>query len=302
MIPMWASKVVVGQNTNTDLARPLSVALIRASASVTLPESALVLIDVSQGTGEDFCSVPANCQRDFGTCDSNMVPTGFNTSSMGTRDLDGALEYATFISACSRPRSIALTYDDGPTNNTEELLDLLMEAGAKATFFVAGNINGRGAIDETSQWTEVIKRMEEDGHQIASHSWSHSNLDTITSEARTTEIVKNERAIANILGKYPTYMRPPFLQCDETMGCLDDMRHLGYHLISFSFDSGDWMSPYDIAPMVERFENEFQLITERNGSMLLIQQETIRTSALELTRHILQRISEAKWEGMYSCS
>jgi peptidoglycan/xylan/chitin deacetylase (PgdA/CDA1 family) len=52
--------------------------------------------------------------------------------------------------------------------------------GAKATFLVTGNNIGKGYIDEN--WADVISKMYANGHQIASHTWSHQNLDLITHE------------------------------------------------------------------------------------------------------------------------
>ena len=56
-------------------------------------------------------------------------------------------------------------------------------------------------------------------------------------------MIKNERAIAYIIGKYPTYMRPPHSQCNETPGCQDDMRRLAYHRVLFDLDTQDYLHP-----------------------------------------------------------
>ncbi|KIW89695.1 uncharacterized protein Z519_09851 [Cladophialophora bantiana CBS 173.52] len=255
------------------------------------------LADVVQGTGADFCSVPGNCQEDFGICDSDTTPAGYNMSVDPRRE-KGQIEYGQFISNCYIPRTIALTYDDGPSENTEELLNILDEAGAKATFFIAGNSNGKGPIDTTSKWTDVIKRMVEDGHQVASHTWSHPDMDEMGSQDRRLDMAKNERALANILGKYPTYMRPPYLHCSNQSGCLSDMRDLGYHVISYAFDSGDWMDPNNLTAMTERVDRAFQSTDVQEGRMLLIQHDTIRNSAINLTKHVLDTISQRGWKAV----
>lgn len=118
------------------------------------------------------------------------------------------MSYDQDIYPCAgNPGQIALTYDDGPYLYTNDLLDILAAYGFKATFFVTGVNNGKGPIDSTPAWTSVIQRMIADGHQVASHTWSHADLSKLTDADRTTEMVKNEMAIRNIIGKFPTYMR-----------------------------------------------------------------------------------------------
>ncbi|EHY60051.1 chitin deacetylase [Exophiala dermatitidis NIH/UT8656] len=249
------------------------------------------------GTGKEYCAVPNTCQSEFGRCDSDATPAGYNTSA-DDRSLTGDVAYGGIVSNCRLPKVIALTYDDGPSENTEELLDLLKEANAHATFFVSGNNNGKGAIDQTPRWTDAIKRMAEEGHQIASHGWSHADLDRTPSDGRKLEMVKNERALSNILNKYPTYMRPPYLRCNNETGCLRDMRALGYHVVSYSFDSTDWMHGNDLRAMTEAFDGVLQRVEPSEGRMLLIQHDTIRMSAIDLTKHVLERISQRGWRAV----
>lgn len=123
-----------------------------------------------------------------------------------------------------------MTFDDGPSDNTMQLLDILATHGAKGTFFIGANINGKGEIDKTKKWVEAIKRMDAEGHQVGSHTWSHPHMDNLNSAQRKEEIYKTERALVNIIGKYPTYMRSPYIQCSKKTGCMQDMSKLGYHV------------------------------------------------------------------------
>lgn len=211
----------------------------------------------------------------------------------------GEVKYGEIITHCNVPRSIALTYDDGPTDHTEELLDVLKNANVRATFFISGNSNGKGAIDTTERWIKVITRIVEEGHQVASHTWTHPDMDEIDSETRKDEMIKNERALSNILGKYPTYMRPPYLRCGNAAGgCLSDMNSLGYHVISYSHDSGDWLDANNLDQMKQRVDAAFAEVRE-DGNLLLIQHDTIKKAAIDLTKHILQNVQDRGWHGMY---
>ena len=88
-----------------------------------------------------------------------------------------------------------MSFDDGPTEYTDEILDLFKSYNAHATFFLGGILNGRGAIDDPKH-AGTVMRMYNEGHQIGSHTWSHPNLDKLTNEERKREMFKTERAIA----------------------------------------------------------------------------------------------------------
>lgn len=101
-------------------------------------------------------------------------------------------------------KSVCITFDDGPDEiNTPAVLTILEEFGCKAAFFIIGSkINGREAI---------LKRMDEAGHLIGNHSYSHSNLfPAKTTKAVISELEKTSEAIAGVIGKYPQTFRPPF--------------------------------------------------------------------------------------------
>lgn len=52
----------------------------------------------------------------------------------------------------------------------------------------------------------------------------------------------NEMALRNVLGFFPTYMRPPYSDCTATSGCQGDMEDLGYHVVYFDVDTDGWWS------------------------------------------------------------
>ncbi|MBI2543998.1 MAG: polysaccharide deacetylase family protein, partial [Candidatus Rokubacteria bacterium] len=64
---------------------------------------------------------------------------------------------------------VALTFDDGPDPvNTPKVLDLLGDAGARATFFVVG--------ERAASAPDVVREMVARGHEVGNHTWSHANL------------------------------------------------------------------------------------------------------------------------------
>ena len=95
---------------------------------------------------------------------------------------------------------------------------------------------GKGAIDnETTGYPQIIQRMHREGHQIASHTWTHQNLSGITPEQRENQMYYNEMALRNVLGFIPTYMRPPYSEADNATQ--DMLSNMGYHVTYYNIIS-----------------------------------------------------------------
>lgn len=99
------------------------------------------------------------------------------------------------------------------------------------------NLYKKSIDDASTPWPAVIRRMDAEGHQLASHTWSHQDLSAITKAQRYEQMVKLEMAMANIVNKFPTYMRPPYSSCSAASGCEQDMADLGYHVSYFDLDT-----------------------------------------------------------------
>ena len=97
---------------------------------------------------------------------------------------------------------IALTFDDGPGPYTAQLLDILDQHGAKATFFLIGS--------KVSAQADVLRRMHARGHQLGNHSWSHPELPKLPVDQIAGEIDRTNDAIKQATGVTPTVMRPPY--------------------------------------------------------------------------------------------
>jgi hypothetical protein len=200
------------------------------------------------------------------------------------------------IRECLKPKTIAITYDDGPYIYTEKVMAQFEARNAHATFFVTGNNIGKGSIDEN--WTGVISKMYANGHQVASHTWSHQNLDEITHEQRVDQMVKNEMAIRNILGKYPTYMRPPYSAC-ITEACMADMATLGYVITSFDLDTDDYnqQTPEKIQIAKDNFKDSLDAAGP-NDERLAIAHDIHELTALNLTGYMLDYVYSKGWTAV----
>ncbi|GGN05640.1 polysaccharide deacetylase [Dyadobacter beijingensis] len=103
-----------------------------------------------------------------------------------------------------RSKAIALTFDDGPDpDSTPRILETLRQNDLKATFFVIG----RKAVEHP----ELLRRIVEEGHTIANHSYSHSYLIALFSTRKLkADIQRCNEAIRDITGRAPVFFRPPF--------------------------------------------------------------------------------------------
>lgn len=97
----------------------------------------------------------------------------------------------------------ALTFDDGPTEITPEILNLLEKYNQKATFFCIGK--------QIEKYPETAKIIVGQGHIIANHTYSHTNkMGFLPKKEVFNEIASTQNIIQQITGKIPNLFRPPF--------------------------------------------------------------------------------------------
>ncbi|KFA48362.1 hypothetical protein S40293_04458 [Stachybotrys chartarum IBT 40293] len=237
------------------------------------------------GTTSAYCG-GSGCQLDYSdSCDTFFPPPGASTESI-PRPRIGNVPYVplyagTIITDCISPEMIALTFDDGPYLYTSQMLDVLDSFDVKATFFVAGNNRGKGRMDnEELAWPAIMQRMYAAGHHIASHTWTHRDLNRVNSTVRRTEMLYNEMAFRNLFGWIPTYMRPPYLECSVSSGCAGLMDDLGYHIINVNVDTKDF--EFNDAALIQqakdRFDSAVSSDSENNDYIVLahdVQYQTV---------------------------
>jgi peptidoglycan/xylan/chitin deacetylase (PgdA/CDA1 family) len=217
----------------------------------------------------------------------------------------GSIPYGgTGIFRCITPGTVALTYDDGPQKAfTSHVLDLFKSHNAKATFFITGNNINKGQIDITDEYVSVIKRMDSEGHQIASHTWTHLDLSKdISSVDRKNQMWMNEMALRNIVGKIPTYMRPPYSSCTAQSGCEQDMADLGYHVTNFNVDTDDYNqnTPENIQKSKDWFKGNITKsgATAANDKWLSIAHDILEQTANNLTEFMLSTLTQLGYKAV----
>lgn len=122
---------------------------------------------------------------------------------------------------------VALTFDDGPGEHTEELLDCLTKNNAKATFFMLG--------PNAAAFPDVVKDLKDAGMELGNHTYDHWNLTSLDSESVVSQITRTNDAISSAAGVPATVMRPPGGAYNESVQAA-----VGMPVIMWSIDTKDW--------------------------------------------------------------
>ena len=131
-------------------------------------------------------------------------------------------------SATKNGKLIALTFDDGPSGYTAQLLDGLKERGVKVTFFLPGQC--------AESYPDTVRREYREGHQIAQHTYSHAQLSAKTDEQIKWELNKTDGILNSILGKEFKYaLRPPYGDNNARV-----LAAIGRPAFNWSIDPVDW--------------------------------------------------------------
>src|SRR5438874_2154507 len=103
----------------------------------------------------------------------------------------------------SGTRGVALTFDDGPhPEGTPALLDLLGEAGVRATFFLVG--------EQVERWPALAERIAAEGHQVALHGHRHRNLLRVPPPVLARDLDRGARVLEHATGRATALYRPPY--------------------------------------------------------------------------------------------
>ena len=161
--------------------------------------------------------------------------------------LAGAAGFVAYAAACPRARvwapgfhrgpregsGLALTFDDGPSNETPRFLDLLAEHDVRATFFVCGaNVERR---------PNLARQIVESGHEIANHTQNHPCLLGLSAGRIWEEVVRAQDAIEDATGVSPALFRPPFgIRAPGLRPVLEDLGLLSVH---WTVIGNDWKWP-----------------------------------------------------------
>lgn len=253
-------------------------------ARLKLPAILLGAFVLGSATGK-LTSILAKEQRSLETsAESSSWGLSFQEEGkkpIGNASVEELAQYDAHYAKDTEEKVIYLTFDCGYENGQmPTILDALKKHNVSATFFVVGNF--------ISDQPELIKRMNEEGHTVGNHTFTHPDMSKIsTKESFTKELAQVEEAYQNITGEPMTkFYRPP--QGIYSISNLKMAQELGYHTFFWSLAYVDWYQ--DKQPT---HEEAFQKLLGRihPGAIVLLH-STSKTNA-EILDELL-----TKWEEM----
>ncbi len=180
--------------------------------------------------------------------------------------------------------SIMLTYDDGVGARTNELLDIYQKHGAVATFFIQGNsLEGEDGTLNTAN-IDTVKRMIDDGHEVAGHTFSHPNLNKLDSETLNYEIKYVQELVKSNLSYDLKYFRATYGARNEEV--LEAIYRDYETNCNWDIDSQDWRNNFTSEIVLNRV---VKLAHLENGGLVLM--HDVHDKTIDLADELLTRLS-----------
>lgn len=154
---------------------------------------------------------------------------------------------------------VALTFDDGPSIYTEEILNTLKKYNSNATFFVLGN--------KIDNYNNIIIKMYENGNEIGNHSYNHRWLTKLSTEEQKEQINKTQEIIKKYTGYEPIYMRPTYGSINKKL-----RKNINLEVVLWNVDTKDWKYK-NVNTIVNN-----ALTNVKDGSIILMHDTHERTS------------------------
>ena len=180
----------------------------------------------------------------------------------------------------SDKKIISLTFDDGPNLKiTDQILDILEEYGARASFFLVG--------DHITPETEyLVHREVAMGCSIENHSKTHSYMTTLSDEEIISEIKYTSDKIEELTGERPKFFRPPYIDVDDRMyDLIDELTFIS------GFGSMDWIAEVNAK---ERAENI--LAAAKDGAIILVHDFVDNYNTAEAIKIVIPRLISEGYE------
>jgi polysaccharide deacetylase family sporulation protein PdaB len=178
-------------------------------------------------------------------------------------------------------KAVAITFDiSWGEKMPEKVLDVLKEHNQKATFFLSG--------PWAKHYKEVVERIVEEGHEIASHGQDHDNLSQLSKDAIRDNIQSAHDILVNLTGVAPKFLRPPNGDYNDLV--VLTAKELGYETIIWSVDSRDWQRP-GVSYIVERVSRYCF-----RGAILLFHASDSAPDTPEAVPMVLENLKTAGYE------
>lgn len=198
--------------------------------------------------------------------------------------LNSNIVYAEDVTIGNHQKTIYITFDDGPTKLSNDILDILKEENVKATFFVIGEL-----IKENK---ETLIRMNNEGHSIGLHSYTHKRENLYFSKSSfLSEMKKTQAEIKDTVGLETNILRFPF-GCNNisyriNTSMVELLHEENLRIYDWTQDSGDGAN-YNLEPN-RIFKNS---ISEKDSVILLLHCSNKHKNTVKALPYIIKYYKE----------
>ena len=206
---------------------------------------------------------------------------------MAVAELEDTYEWNGREDSTADIRRVYLTFDDGPSANTDRILDILAQYGVKATFFVVGK-NG---------YTEQYQRIVEEGHALGMHSYSHRYSEIYASlDAYKEDLTKLHDFLYELTGEDCKIVRFPGGSSNtiSKVNMQELIRYLNQeNMVYFDWNvsSGDASGENKDANQIAR--NVLDQIDKYNNVVILFHDATGKSTTVDALSEIIEKILES---------
>ncbi len=190
-------------------------------------------------------------------------------------------------------KKIAITFDCAwGTEYTDKILSALRANNATATFFMVQFW--------TEKYPEFVKKIDEAGCEIGTHSATHSYMSKQNEEEIKKELTDSSKAISDITGKKVELFRPPYGDYDDLL--VDTAKSLGYYTIQWDVDSLDWkdLSATDIALRIVNNVTDGSIILCHNNGLHTAEALPLVLSTLQNKGYTFVTVGELIYRKNYT--
>lgn len=188
----------------------------------------------------------------------------------------------------SSGKKVYLTFDDGPSSNTDQILDILKDYDVKATFFVVGKTDERSV--------KAYQRIVEEGHTLAMHSYSHKYDEIYESkEAFARDLNSLKEYLYETTGVWPRIYRFPGGSSNtvskvDMQELIEYLTDIGITYFDWNVASGDAVSR--TLPAETIVNNCLSGIEKQKESVILMHDASNKGTTIEALPQIIEAIQE----------
>ncbi len=285
--------VIVKDEGNNETKKSVKLKVVKDNEPPVMVASDLRFVVGEKVKLEDFIKVSDNLDKnpliqvDSGQLDMNKAgtyPITYTVSDASTHSVKKTIQVEVVNKTTSDEKVVYLTFDDGPSRNTQAVLDILAKYNAKGTFFVTGM---------NEPYRKLMKAANDQGHTIGLHTYSHSYSQVYSSTNAYFEDLTNiGNVVKDYIGFTPRFIRFPgggsnAISKKYTPGIMSELSQLvekkGYLYYDWNAENGDGYAHMSESEMLRR-----ATLSKANHVMILMHDANGKQSTINVLPKVIE--------------